>query len=91
MEDTTPALIVMDLKMPEMDGFALIHAIRARDEWKSLPIVVVSAMDISLEDGQRLRRQVQRVIQKGTVNNEDLMVEIRYVAAAAARQLEEAA
>ncbi len=90
MEDSTPALIVMDLKMPEMDGFALIHAIRARDEWKSLPIVVVTAMDIGIEDGQRLRRQVQRVVQKGTVNNDDLMVEIRYVAAAAARQLEEA-
>jgi signal transduction histidine kinase/CheY-like chemotaxis protein len=90
MQDSTPALIVMDLKMPEMDGFALIHAIRARDEWKSLPIVVMTAMDISLEDGQRLKRQVQRVVQKGTVNNDDLMVEIRYVAAAAARQLEEA-
>ncbi len=90
MQDSTPALIVMDLKMPEMDGFALIHAIRARDEWKSLPIVVITAMDIGLEDGQRLRRQVQRVVQKGTVNNDDLMVEIRYVAAAAARQLEEA-
>lgn len=90
MQDSTPALIVMDLKMPEMDGFALIHAIRARDEWKSLPIVVMTAMDIGLEDGQRLKRQVQRVVQKGTVNNDDLMVEIRYVAAAAARQLEEA-
>ena len=90
MENATPVLIVMDLKMPEMDGFALIHAIRARDEWKSLPIVVITAMDIGLEDGQRLRRQVQRVVQKGAVNNDDLMVEIRYVAAAAARQLEEA-
>jgi CheY-like chemotaxis protein len=88
MQDSTPALVVMDLKMPEMDGFALIHAIRARDEWKSLPIVVMTAMDIDLEEGQRLRRQVQRVVQKGTVNNDDLMVEIRYVAAAAARQLE---
>ncbi len=83
-----PALIVMDLKMPEMDGFALIHAIRANEEWALIPIVVVTAMDIGLEEGRRLRRQVQRVVQKGASSREDLMGELRYVAAIAARKLE---
>lgn len=91
MEDSAPALILTDLKMPEMDGFALIHAIRARDEWGSVPIIVVTALDIGIDEGQRLRRQVQRVVQKGTCSREDLMAEIRFVASAAARRLEEAA
>ena len=43
MRSKVPDLILMDLKMPEMDGLALIDRLRSENEWKQIPIVVVSA------------------------------------------------
>jgi hypothetical protein len=52
--------------------------------------VVLTAQDISLEEGHRLRRQAQLIAQKGAFSNEDLLVELRYVATVAARRRGEA-
>lgn len=72
-----PELILLDLMMPEMDGFALISALRQRDAWRSVPIVVVTAMDLTPQDHQRLNGYVEQVLQKGAYSREELLREVR--------------
>jgi CheY-like chemotaxis protein len=72
-----PELILLDLLMPEMDGFAFIEALRQHDIWRSIPIVVVTAMDLSADDRRRLNGSVDRILQKGTYSREDLLREVR--------------
>ncbi len=82
----TPELILLDLMMPEMDGFQFIHEVRQAQnlEWKDIPIVVVTAKDLSQEDRSQLNGYVEKIIQKGgqVHTRETLMGEIRSMVAA---------
>ena len=81
-----PDVILLDLMMPEMDGFQFIQELRqAQDlEWKEIPIVVVTAKDLSQEDRTQLNGYVEKIIQKGgqVHSRESLMGEIRSMVAA---------
>ncbi|HSU56587.1 MAG TPA: response regulator, partial [Candidatus Dormibacteraeota bacterium] len=72
-----PAVIVLDLMMPVMDGFELLAELHANEEWRAIPVVVITAMDLNLEDRQRLAGLTQRIVEKGTFVREDLAREIR--------------
>jgi CheY-like chemotaxis protein len=72
-----PALILLDLMMPEMDGFEVVEALRQRDDWRTIPIVVVTAKNLTAEDHSRLNGYVERILQKGAYSREDLLAEIR--------------
>lgn len=67
-----PCLILLDLMMPEMDGFAFLRALRAKPEWSTIPVVVLTAKDITAEDRRRLAGKADRVIQKGQLSLSDL-------------------
>jgi PAS domain S-box-containing protein len=71
-----PALIILDLMMPEMDGFAFVAEVRKHDEWKTIPILVLTAKDLSREDRRRLHGSVQQVLQKGAYGREALLREV---------------
>jgi CheY-like chemotaxis protein len=71
-----PALIVLDLMMPEMDGFQVIEALRQNDLWRALPVVVVTAKDLSPEDRRRLNGYVEQVLDRGTLDRETLLREL---------------
>jgi signal transduction histidine kinase/DNA-binding response OmpR family regulator len=77
LAERRPELILLDLMMPEMDGFAFIEELRHDDAWPSIPIVVVTAKDLTLEDSQRLNGSVERILQKGTYSREELLREVR--------------
>ena len=77
MDETYPSLVLLDLMMPEMDGFEFIENLRRDDRWNSVPVVVVTAKDITAEDGQRLNGYVEKVVQKGSYSAESLMSELR--------------
>jgi CheY-like chemotaxis protein len=47
-----PDLILLDLMMPEMDGFELVAALQANAAWRAIPVVVVTALDLTAEDRQ---------------------------------------
>jgi len=81
-----PKLILLDLMMPEMDGFAFAAEMHARADWRSIPIIVVTAKDLTLEDRLRLNGAVERYIQKGTYTSEALLAEVRDLVAARIRQ-----
>ena len=70
-------MILLDLMMPEMDGFDFVAAIRESAAWRSIPIVVITAKDLSAEDHERLNGYVARVLQKGALSRETLLGEVR--------------
>jgi signal transduction histidine kinase/CheY-like chemotaxis protein len=77
LEAGPPELIILDLMMPEMDGFEFVAAVRKKEEWRAIPIVVVTAKDITADDRVRLNGQVKKILQKGALRREDLAREIR--------------
>nr|WP_255603127.1 ammonium transporter [Oscillochloris sp. ZM17-4] len=72
-----PDLILLDLMMPKMDGFEVISALRSTALWRSIPIVVLTAMDLSATDRMRLNGYVEKVLQKGSYSHEDLLGDVR--------------
>jgi CheY-like chemotaxis protein len=70
---TTPGVIVLDLTMPEMDGFEFVAAVRAHEAWRSIPIVVVTARDLGAADRERLNGYVERILEKGTYGRDELL------------------
>jgi signal transduction histidine kinase/CheY-like chemotaxis protein len=59
-----PDVIILDLMMPKMDGFEFLDNVRARPDWQDIPVVVVTAKDLTEEDRDRLNGGVERIIQK---------------------------
>jgi signal transduction histidine kinase/DNA-binding response OmpR family regulator len=76
MQSEQPEVILLDLMMPEMDGFEFIRELRQHPQWRSLPIIVLTAKDLTLEERQWLNGQTQRIYQKGA-GNRQLLDEIR--------------
>ncbi len=75
-----PDLILLDLIMPELDGFGFLTELRKTDAWRDLPVVVVTAMELSPVDRQRLNGGVQQVLQKGSFDIARFKAEIRSLA-----------
>ncbi len=73
-----PDLILLDLMMPEFDGFQFVAAIQQLEGYRHIPIVVVTAMDLNSSDRQKLNGSVERVLQKGAYSRDDLLREICY-------------
>jgi CheY-like chemotaxis protein len=72
-----PSLILLDLMMPVMDGFEFLRELRARDDGRGVPVVVVTAKELTPDERQTLRACVENIVQKGTVTNDNLLAEIR--------------
>ncbi|MFC1773542.1 response regulator, partial [Pseudomonadota bacterium] len=68
-----PRLILLDLMMPVMDGFGFLAALRAKPEWQHIPVIVITAKDLTREDHQRLNGMVDEVIEKNAYTREDLL------------------
>ena len=81
-----PELILLDLMMPEMDGFEFAEELRRSAAWREIPIVVVSAKDISQEDQRRLNGQVAKILPKGVSSCEELLREVGQRVAACVRR-----
>jgi CheY-like chemotaxis protein len=77
MARNAPELILLDLMMPEMDGFQFIAELRQRLDWHSIPVIVVTAMDLTLEERLKLNGRVEQILQKGAYSQEVLLREVR--------------
>lgn len=82
MEVAPPDLVLLDLLMPEMDGFELVAACRGRPEFAAIPIVVLTAAELGEADRARLSGAVRRVLPKATTDRPRLVAEIGRLLAA---------
>jgi CheY-like chemotaxis protein len=78
---TVPSLIVLDLLMPVMDGFRLIEELQKHEQWRQIPVVVVSAKEITRLELDRLDGHVATILQKGSFSKDRLLAEVRDVVA----------
>jgi CheY-like chemotaxis protein len=67
--------------MPVMDGFDFLLEMRTHAEWKDIPVIVLTAKDLTDEDRHILSGRVEQVLEKGSYSREQLMQLIRKVVA----------
>ncbi|HEV7766926.1 MAG TPA: response regulator, partial [Thermoanaerobaculia bacterium] len=72
-----PSLILLELTMPKMDGFAFAAEVRRHSEWRSIPIVVVATHDLTSDDRRRLNGNVEHIVQKHGDSPEALFEQVR--------------
>jgi CheY-like chemotaxis protein len=89
--DATPDLIVLDLMMPEVDGFRFAEELGRHETWRTIPVLVVTAKDLSDRERHLLHRYAFRVLEKGTASRRELQDLIRLEVAAHARRRQVAA
>ncbi|MEG5161956.1 response regulator [Microcoleus sp. AT3-A2] len=74
-----PHLILLDLMLPEMDGFELIGELRKSHSGDPIPIVVITGKDLTSAESQQLNGYVERVLQKGVYSCDSLLRDVRSI------------
>ncbi len=82
MRKLQPELILLDLMMPEMDGFQFLDEFHKQSAWKSIPVIVVTAKELNSAERQRLSGSVQKILQKGACSRDELLDQVRDLIAA---------
>ena len=77
VQEKSPGVIFLDLMMPVMDGFEFIEELKKNPEHRPIPIVVVTAKDLTSADRLRLNGGIEKLIEKKSFIHEDLLTEIR--------------
>ena len=77
IEKERPDLIILDLMMPEMDGFAVIDNLKRNPETANIPVIVASAKELTPNEKNRLEGQIQSLMQKGDFLNDEFLGEVR--------------
>ncbi len=72
-----PSLVLLDLMMPELDGFGFMEGLRKIPGCRHVPVIVVTAKDLTAEDRSRLNGETCRILQKSSFSPENLLTEIR--------------
>lgn len=71
-----PDVMVLDLMMPEMDGFAVIDALKSDERTASIAVIVVTAKALTSDEKARLRGRIHSLMQKGKFLDDELVEEI---------------
>jgi CheY-like chemotaxis protein len=85
ISEETPDIILLDLMMPEMDGFELIAALQQNPQWRRIPVVVITGLDLSAADRARLNFGVEAILSKGSFDPAQLVELVRQCVARARR------
>ncbi len=81
VSEHAPGLILLDLMMPELDGFAFLDRRRANPALREIPVIVITAKDLTADDRQRLNGGVEHVFQKSDYDRDRLVAEVRELVA----------
>ena len=77
LQEEKPDVILLDLMMPEMDGFEVVAALQKDAGWRDIPVIVITSLDLDAKDRERLNSGVQSVLVKEKFRPEDLVERIR--------------
>lgn len=72
-----PDLVILDLMMPDVDGITVIDTIHSRKETRDIPIIVITAKELTNNEKLRLKGRIQALMQKGNFVSEDLLAEVK--------------
>jgi CheY-like chemotaxis protein/nitrogen-specific signal transduction histidine kinase len=86
LEKHAPNVILLDLMMPEMDGFAFVEELQKGPLRRSIPVIVITAKDVTVEDRLRLNGYVEKILEKGAFSREELLREVRDLVAVCVRE-----
>jgi len=75
--EAKPDLILLDLMMPEMDGFEFLSELRMSEAHSNIPVVVITAADLTKEDRALLNGGVEQILRKTGFNRDALLEEVR--------------
>lgn len=72
-----PDIVILDLMMPEMDGFAVLDVLRGNPKTANIPVIVATAKELTVNEKSRLQGQIQSLMQKGDFLNDEFLQEVR--------------
>ena len=72
-----PDMVLLDLMMPDLDGFGVLAAMKEEEALRDIPVIVVSAKELTPHERRRLAGQVRLLLQKATFNDQDLLDDIQ--------------
>ncbi len=76
VERVKPDLVITDLMMPDIDGFRVIDALKADENMHDIPIIVLTAKELTVRERERLSGQIDKLLQKGSFMDQDLLQSI---------------
>jgi threonine synthase len=78
-EQNPPDLVILDLMMPEMDGFSVLERLKQSSKTIDIPVIVITAKQLSVHEKERLRGKIARLLTKGDFLSEELLAEIERI------------
>ena len=77
VEQRRPDLIILDLIMPEVDGFEVIGRLKESEGSRDIPIIVVTAKDLAQDEAEYLKGNIERIVRKAALSREQLLNDIK--------------
>lgn len=74
--ESKPDIILLDLMMPEMDGFEFVEELQKNKEWSAIPVVVITAKDLTSEERERLCGCAEKILRKGLYTHDKLLAKV---------------
>jgi threonine synthase len=71
-----PNLIILDLMMPEVDGFAVLEALKREPDTRDIPVIVITAKELTEAEQQQLKGQVEVLLHKGLFTEQELLEDL---------------
>jgi CheY-like chemotaxis protein len=72
-----PNLIILDMMMPEMDGFTVLDELRKSPQTAEIPVIVITAKELTANEKDRMRGHIQSLMQKGDFMSDELLDEVK--------------
>jgi len=79
LKTSTPALLLLDLIMPGMDGFGVVRELQQNEQWRKIPVVILSGKELSDTEWKQLNVHISDFIKKGSISNVELRQTIQKV------------
>ncbi len=83
-EEAKPAVVLLDLMMPDMDGFTVLKQLRAREDWQDIAVVILTAKDITDDERRYLQGEADQILTKGNTTYRELAEQLRGLSPATA-------